>query len=147
MKLLKPFLTAAAIAVIILAAIFVKNARAAGASGPTYTQQYAYVNPFQSAPGNSGSSATPTTGITQFYFYGHFVNDADPTDTHDIMLSGMPVQFDMLAAPYATKTVTVGGVTLTYAQVYGFMIATGTQEFNASQAAAKAAKTTAAKPK
>lgn len=112
----------------------------AASTGPTYTQDYFYVFRVQTDPSYNGS-ATATAAPVNAFFNGHFVNDADPTDTHEIAIGA--ANFDLLAPPWSTQTVTAGGITATGAQIYGLLNAFATAQYNTQQATAKAAKAAA----
>lgn len=115
-----------------------------GAStGPTYTQQFSYVYALGTNPQYTAGTATAVSANFQGVFYGHFVNDADPTDAHDISVGS--TNFDLLAPPYSTQQFTAAGVTANGAQIYALLNAVATTAYGNSQAAAKAAKS--AQPK
>lgn len=108
------------------------------AVGPTYTQQYAYVQLSNCAPGYTAGTVTQTSATVSSSLTGHFVNDADPTDSHDLTI--LNFSFDLMDAKLRDKTVTVGKATVTYGQLALLMTAACAQEGGVQQAAVAAAR-------
>lgn len=104
------------------------------AQAPTYSEsrQYLYAigtNPIRN-PATGAVTAVSWGGV----YYGHFVNTADPTDTFERQDGS--VSWDGFSS---SKSVTIGNVTLTYAQIFAYNEAMADQEWKASAAAAAAA--------